>query len=396
VHSYYDILLYRKGIKPMKFEWKSCLRLAVSGFILYLAIYYWEAVSDGLALLIGALSPIVTGFSIAYVLNILMSFYERHYFTRYANRAIVQKSRTPVCVVAAILSFAAIIAVIIMLIVPELISCIKFLVSQIPPFINSLLDNDFVTRIVPDDVLSSLASVNWQQIVSRVAQFVVSGVSTAAEALFSAISSVVSVIITAFISIIFSVYFMFSKQTLKNHSRRIIHSYLPRYENKIIHVFSVVNDCFHGFIVGQSLEAVILGVLSVVGMMIFGFPYPQMIGAFIGFTAIIPVAGPYIGTIVGAVMIMTVSPVKALLFILFIIVLQQIEGNLIYPKVVGNSIGLPAVWVLAAITIGGGIMGIFGMLIGVPIFASVYRLIREDVTKRENAEAMKAAPQIKK
>ena len=117
---------------------------------------------------------------------------------------------------------------------------------------------------------------------------------------------------------------------------------------------------------------------------------------FRSFTAIIPVAGPYIGTVVGAVMIMTVSPVKALLFILFIIVLQQLEGNLIYPKVVGNSIGLPAVWVLAAITIGGGIMGIFGMLIGVPILAAVYRLIREDVTKREKAEAMKAAPQIKK
>ncbi len=376
----------------MKFEWKSCIRLAVSGFILYLAIYYWKTVSNALALLIGALSPIVAGFSIAYVLNILMSFYERHYFTRYAERAIVKKSRTAVCVVAAILSFAAIIAVIVMLIVPELISCIKFLVSQIPPFINSLLDNDFVIRIVPDDVLSSLASVNWQQIVSKVAQFVVSGVSTAAEALFSAISSIVSVIITAFISIIFSVYFMFSKRTLKEHSRRLLHSYFPRYENKIIHVFSVVNDCFRGFIVGQSLEAVILGVLSVVGMMVFGFPYPQMIGAFIGFTAIIPVAGPYIGTVVGAVMIMTVSPVKALLFIVFIIVLQQLEGNLIYPKVVGNSIGLPAVWVLAAITIGGGIMGIFGMLIGVPIFAAIYRLIREDVTKRESSEAMKAAP----
>jgi len=376
----------------MKFEWKSCLRLAVSGFILYLAIYYWKAVSHGISLLLGALSPIVVGFSIAYVLNILMTFYERHYFPRHLGSAIVQKTRTPVCVVAAILSFAAIIAAIIMLIVPELISCIKFLVSQIPPFINSLLDNDFVTRVVPDDVLSSLASVNWQQIVSRVAQFVVSGVSTAAEALFSAISSIVSVIITAFISIIFSVYFMFNKRTIKNHSRRLLHSYLPRYENKIIHVFSVVNDCFHSFIVGQSLEAVILGVLSVLGMMIFGFPYPQMIGAFIGFTAIIPVAGPYIGTVVGAVMIMTVSPVKALLFVLFIVVLQQLEGNLIYPKVVGNSMGLPAVLVLAAITIGGGIMGIFGMLIGVPIFASIYRLVREDVVKREEREAMKAAP----
>ena len=134
---------------------------------------------------------------------------------------------------------------------------------------------------------------------------------------------------------------------------------------------------------GQCLEAVILGVLCIFGMTIFRFPYAMMIGTLIGFTALIPIAGAYIGAAVGAVMILTVSPIKALLFLVFIVVLQQLEGNLIYPKVVGNSIGLPALWVLAAITVGGSLMGIGGMLLGVPIAAALYRLLKEDVTSRE-------------
>lgn len=367
----------------MKLEWKTCLKLAVTLFALYLCIYYWEPVSHALALFVGSLSPILIGFSIAYVLNILMDFYERHYFNKFSHKPLIQKTRTMMCMVAAIISFFAIIALIIRLIVPELILCIKFLVSQIPPLVTSLLDNDFVIKYVPDEVLESLASVNWHQLVARVAQFIASGVGTAAEAIFSAISSFVSVVITVFISIIFSIYFMLGKDKLRKHSKRLMHNYFSKHEHKVSYVVGVFNESFRKFIVGQCLESVILWILCTIGMMIFKFPYAQMIGAFIGFTALIPVAGAYIGAIVGAIMIMTVSPVKALLFILFIIVLQQLEGNLIYPKVVGKSIGLPAIWVLAAITIGGGIMGIFGMLIGVPIFAALYRLVKDDMLRRE-------------
>jgi len=151
---------------------------------------------------------------------------------------------------------------------------------------------------------------------------------------------------------------------------------------KISYVTGVINDSFHRYIVGQFTEAIILGVLCALGMLVFGFPYAGMIGALIGFTALIPVAGAYIGGVVGFIMILTVSPVKALLFIVFLVVLQQLEGNLIYPKVVGGSLGLPAIWVLAAVTIGGALMGISGMLIGVPIAASVYRLIRDDMRRK--------------
>ena len=143
----------------------------------------------------------------------------------------------------------------------------------------------------------------------------------------------------------------------------------------------ILNDCFHKFIVGQCIEAVVLGLLCTIGMTIFKFPYATMIGALIAFTALIPVAGAYIGAGVGAFMILTVSPMQALLFLVFIVILQQLEGNLIYPRVVGSSIGLPGIWVLAAVTIGGGIMGVAGMLIGVPLAAALYRILRDDLKK---------------
>ena len=165
----------------------------------------------------------------------------------------------------------------------------------------------------------------------------------------------------------------------------LLKNYLkPSWVNKILHFFDVLNSSFRNYVVGQCTEAIILGLLCIIGMAIFQFPYAMMVGPLIGFTALIPVAGAYIGAAVGCVMILTVSPIKALLFLVFIVILQQLEGNIIYPKVVGSSLGLPAMWVLAAVTIGGGLMGVLGMLLGVPVVATIYRLVCEDMEKRES------------
>ena len=376
----------------MKVNDKSYIKIALTAFLLYLLIYYWGSVSKGIVKLLAALIPLAAGFSIAYVLNILMSFYEKHYFAKFAHKPIVNKTRTFVCAIASLISLVGIITLIIMLVIPELISCISFLVSRIPPLLDKILESDVVVKYVPKDILNAIEGIHWQNAVEKVVKVVASGITTAAGALVSAVISTVSLLVTAFLSVIFAIYYMLAKDKLHCQSRRLVHTYLPKYESKILYVFGVLNDSFKRFIVGQCLEAVILWILCTIGMMIFRFPYAQMIGAFIGFTAIIPIAGPYIGSIVGAIMIMTVSPVKALFFLVFIIILQQIEGNLIYPKVVGDSIGLPAVWVLAAITIGGGVLGIVGMLIGVPIFAAIYRIIKEDIVKRENKSSRKTSP----
>ena len=202
------------------------------------------------------------------------------------------------------------------------------------------------------------------------------------EIVVGTVSTVFSGVITTLITLIFSVYLLAQKDNLLLQINKISNRYIKsEIKRKLTHVLSIMNDCFRNYIKGQCTEAVILGILCTLGMIILRLPYATMVGPLIALTALIPIAGAYIGAFVGAFMIMTESPTKAIIFLVFLIILQQFEGNIIYPKVVGSSIKLPAIWVLAAVTVGGGLFGIIGMLIGVPLAATAYRLIKEDVNK---------------
>ena len=375
----------------MKLTWKSCLKIGVTAFLLFFAIYYWDIAADLIRKLLGALLPIGVGLILAYVLNIVMRFYERRYFPK-SKKKFVVKSRVPVCMLLSIITLGILLAAIALLVAPELVACMEFIISQIAPTMNKILTNEFVVEVLPASLLSYLTGINWQELASKAVELLVNGIGDVANTVFTAISSVVSLVINIFLSLIFTIYLLLSRDKLLSQGQRTLRTYFPKREKRIRYVCSVFNSSFRSFIVGQCTEAVILGVLCVIGMLIFRFPYAGMIGALIGFTSIIPIAGPYIGCIVGALMILTVSPLKALLFVVFIIVLQQLEGNLIYPKVVGEAIGLPAIWVLAAITIGGALLGILGMLLGVPFTGAIYRLIREDMERREASAGASAPP----
>lgn len=365
-------------------KWKNCFRIGISVFILFLCCTYWKTVSGFLAKLFGAATPLFIGLAIAYVLNILMSFYERHYFSSRSEKKIIQKSRRPVCMVAAFLTLCLIFLLVICLVIPELVSCVQLLAAEIPPAIDKLFSNGWIQEVFPENFIEKYENVDWASLMEKALQLLRSGIGSATGAVVNVVSSAVSIIVTVFISIIFAIYMLSGRDDLQRQAKKLVKHYLPeKWERRIGHWLSVLNDCFHRYIVGQCTEAVILGVLCIVGMLICQFPYAAMIGTLIGFTALIPVAGAYIGAGVGAIMILTQSPIKAVLFLVFIVVLQQLEGNLIYPRVVGKSIGLPAIWVLAAVTIGGSLMGIMGMLIGVPLAAALYRLIREDVNRTE-------------
>lgn len=367
----------------MQLEWKNCLKIGVTVFLLFLAIHYWESVMGIVNLIFSAATPIIVGFVIAYIINILMVFYEKRFFARTKNK-LLKKIEIPACMLLAILSFILIIALIVGLVVPELTSCIQLLISDIPPAMEALLSSELFIELAPEDLYEQLRGIDWKTLMNDVVKMLSSSLGSTVGAVVSAVSTAVSGVVTGVIALIFAIYFLLGKEKLCGQCRRVMKNYLPeKAVRKINYVTSVINDSFHRYIVGQFTEAIILGVLCALGMLIFQFPYAGMIGALIGFTALIPVAGAYIGGVVGFVMILTVSPIKALLFVVFLVVLQQLEGNLIYPKVVGGSLGLPAVWVLAAVTIGGALMGITGMLIGVPIAASVYRLIRDDMRRKE-------------
>lgn len=370
----------------MKIEWKSCFRIGISAFLLYLCITYWTGFIGLVGTMVSAAMPLLIGCVVAYMINILMSFYEKHYFPK-AQKAGIQKSRRPVCMVAAFITLVLVVVLMVKMVVPELMACVELLVAQVPGVINTFVDWLESVDIVPEDLLIPLQTVDWKSKIEQIISVLTTGVGNVMGTAISMVSSVFSGIVTALFALIFSIYLLTGKETLGNQFNKLMKRYIkPKVYSKCRYVLSVMNDCFHKYIVGQCTEAVILGVLCAVGMMIFRFPYATMTGAVVAFTALIPVAGAYIGAAVGAFMILTVSPVKAVLFLIYIVVLQQLEGNLIYPKVVGASMGLPAIWVLAAVTIGGGVMGIAGMLVGVPLAATVYRLLREDVNKNVGAK----------
>ena len=350
--------------------------------LLILCIRNFEQLIGWVANLWNVMFPLVLGMAMAYVLNIVLVRVERLYFPRSRSR-IVAKTRRGVGIVISILLVFALFTLIARLVIPELGKAFGVIGRGIPVFLEQIsawLEANGAFNI--SDYLN-LETIDWKDLMDKALSVVRSGIGSVLSSTISVVGSVVGGVVNFFIGLIFGIYILAGKERLASQAKSILRAYLKEDTVKeICRVLVTANETFSSFIIGQCTEAVILGTLCTIGMLIFRFPYAPMIGAFIGVTALIPIVGAYIGAAVGAFMILTVAPLKALLFIVFIIVLQQMEGNLIYPKVVGSSIGLPGMWVLAAVTVGGGLLGIGGMLLGVPLAATFYKLLRDDVREK--------------
>lgn len=363
----------------MKLDAKTCLRAGVTLFLLYLAVHYWPVAARTGGLFFSAAMPLFLGAAMAYLVNILMTFYEKRLFGKNVGKNSFRGLR-PLCMVLAFATLLILVILLLVLVIPELVSCVQVIISGVPKVVASFTQWCEKQGILPETVADALTGIDWKSRMSDIVKVLTAGVGSAANVIVNTLSSVISGFVTFVMALIFSIYLLLGKEKLKGQAEKVTERYLKeKARGRLLYVIRIVNDCFHRYIVGQCTEAVILGVLCMLGMILLRLPYATMIGALIGFTALIPVAGAYIGAFVGAFMILTVAPVKAVIFLLFIVVLQQLEGNLIYPKVVGSSLGLPAIWVLAAVTVGGGVLGIPGMLLGVPLSAAVYRLLRNDV-----------------
>lgn len=374
----------------MKIEWKTCAKIVISFFALFLAITYWKTVSGFIGMVFGAATPLFIGAAAAYVVNILMSFYERRFFGKTKNKKLL-KIKRPLCMIIAFITLVAVLAIVVWLVLPQFVSAIMLVVDYIPEAVNWIVEQLEKLEYVPQDIIDMLVSIDWNSQIEKIIKAVTSGVGNVMGVVISTVSTVLGGIVTAFLSLIFAIYILLDKEKLENQADKIAKKYLKQsWYEKLRYVLHTFSDSFHKYIVGQCTEAVILGGLCAIGMGILGLPYATMIGALVAFTALIPVAGAFIGGAVGAFMILMVNPIQALIFIVYLVVLQQLEGNIIYPKVVGSSMGLPAIWVLAAVTIGGGVMGIMGMLVGVPIAATVYRIIHNDVNGKTEEEIKKA------
>ena len=356
---------------------------------LYLFLHYFTNILSGLGIVLAAASTLILGVIIAYVLNIIMSFYEKKLLNRVPTKKCNGWKR--VCsILMSICTIAIIVVLLVRLVVPELKNCIEVLFAGIPELFNQLraLAEEYpvVAGVLPEDFLSGGGqSFNMTEVMDKISTWATSGAAAeASSVVLKYVSGAISGILTFIMALIFALYILGGKETIKGQFHKLMDTYMkPTHKERFLYVLGTFNDSFHNFVVGQCMEAVIIGVLCIVGMLIFRFPYAVMIGALVGCTALIPIAGAYIGAVVGAIMILTVSPVKALLFIVFIVVLQQLEGQLIYPKVVGTSIGLPGIWVFATVVFGGALCGIQGILFGIPIVAGCYHLLRDDIRRRQ-------------
>lgn len=363
----------------MKLDWKTCFRLGVSAFVLFLCIHHWDGFAQFLRILFGTASPLIVGAVIAYIVNIPMGFYERHYFPN-SQKPLAVHSRRPVCMLLAFLSMAAVILLVLRLVIPEVGKCVTLLLAGVPPMMQRLADALSNSPLLTENLAKFLQEVDWKSVLMNAIEFLRTGVGTMADLAVKIVAALISGVADFFVGLIFSIYLLAGKERLARQLRALAGRYIrTSWREKGGHVLNVANDSFHRYFVGQCTEAVILGCLCAGGMLLFRFPYAAVVGATVGLTALIPVAGAYIGGAVGFLLILPVSPIKAILFVVYLVVLQQLEGNIIYPRVVGSSLGLPGIWVLSAVIVGGGLGGIPGMILSVPLTSCIYRLVREDV-----------------
>lgn len=369
-------------------KWRGAAGLIVLAFVLYCAAQNLEAIGKGIGMLFGFAQPILVGCCIAFVLNIPMSAIEG--YLRHTRWRWLKRWSRAFSLIGAVVFIAAALGLVVALVVPELTNTVQLLASEIPKFWSWIqkwmLENEEMYPAVREWIVG--LSINWEQLGKQVFQALTSGVSGVLGGTVAVISGVFTGVVNGVVAFIISIYILLDKERLGRQFCRVLHAFFaPRFESYLLHIGSIAHRSFSNFIVGQCTEAVILGCLCAGGMALLRMPYAPMVGAMVGVTALIPVVGAFIGATVGVFMIMMQSPLQAIGFVIFLIVLQQIEGNLIYPRGVGSSVGLPALWVLVAVTIGGGISGIGGMLFSVPIASVLYTLLREYTNKRNERKA---------
>ncbi|WMC93515.1 AI-2E family transporter [Kineothrix sp. MB12-C1] len=368
---------------------KSIRGLIIFTALICLAVWRFEVVLQGIFFVIGIMKPFLYGGAIAFVLNLPMSAVERKLFGKNKN-ARVEKLKRPVSIV---LSFALVILALLLvgvIVVPQVTKTLVDLGNKIPQFLTEvyqMLEDMFASQ---PQLLSTLTEfmphqLEWNSMLNGAVNFLRNGFGSMLISTVTVASSIIGGVVNTFVALIFSFYILAQKEKLGEQIKRIMQAYLSeRAYGKTMKVLILSGKTFSNFIAGQCTEAVILGAMFVVSMTLFGFPYAVLVGVLIAFMALIPIVGAFIGCFVGTFLIMVDDPIKAVWFLVLFIVLQQIEGNLIYPHVVGNSVGLPSIWVLLAVMLGGSLMGVVGMLIFIPIVSTIYTLLREDVNKRND------------
>lgn len=325
-------------------------------------------------------TPFLLGGVMAFIINLPMRTIERLIPLKKDSKLL-----RPLSLCIAIVFVVGIVVLVTFVVMPQLIDTLLILQNSLPSFLTGIkneAESLFVQFPQIADYINNI-EIDWKNLLERIAGFLSNGAGTFLSSTFSAAISIISGVTTFFIGFVFAIYILLQKENLSRQFKKLMKAYLPDdLTARTLEILNLVHTTFANFFAGQCLEAVILGSMFFVTLSIFRLPYALLIGVLIAFTALIPLFGAFIGCVIGAFLMLMVQPLNALVFVIIFFVLQQIEGNLIYPHVVGNSVGLPSIWVLVAVTIGGSTMGIVGMLIFIPITSVVYTLLREAVNIR--------------
>ncbi|HJG47504.1 MAG TPA: AI-2E family transporter [Facklamia tabacinasalis] len=353
--------------------------------VIILIIFNWSQVASAFGVVWQVAFPVVLGGMMAYVLNLLMNQFEKRLYPN-TDKKWLQHTRRPLAIVLSILVITLVVAGIIGLVVPQLITAISTLVEAVPTVTNSVQTwVEEQQHLIPmfNDLMEQV-DFNWSSVMSSFAEIGNRLLRGVAESSVSLLSSSASAVTTFVLSVMFALYILVSKEKLGKNFNDILISYFSDEQVRIVkNILNVTDDVFSNYITGTVIEAFILGFIVSLGLWAIQMPYAAMLGALQGALAFIPLVGAFLAGFVGVIIQFAVSPINALIYLIFVIVVQQLEGDLIYPRVVGDSIGLPGMWVLAAVTVGGGLFGISGILLGVPVFATIYKLFSLDISYRK-------------
>ena len=365
---------------------KSILWIITYAVLLVLFIIQFDEVRGLFWTVIGLFQPLFIGFAIAFVLNRPCQLFSQLY-DRGLGRTKAKNLSRPLAVATSYLVMFVLIIAFFSLVLPKLVESIQVFLNSINGYMLNiqiwLNKQEWLAPLFSSLHLDKLDLSNFSDLIKGALNGVVNTLTTAVPQLLTITSNIISIVVTGFLSIIFSVYMLSGKATLLSQCRRVLRAYAPpKVEAWVTDVVHLTANTFTAFVSGQLIEACILGGLTALGMLFIQADYAPLIGVIVGATALIPMVGAFLGGAISAVLLIMVSPLKALIFLVFLLCLQQFEGNVIYPRVVGSNVGLPAIWVLAAVTVGGGLFQFVGILVSVPVASVLYTLLRRDVHRR--------------
>ncbi len=365
-----------------KLTLKNLLILVFGAMLFYAALQRLELVWEGVKFLLSILFPFFLGFAIAFIINVPMRKIESALVSKWKIR---EKMKRPVSYLLTLVAVIGVLFLAFFVIIPELVNTISLLMRQIPIAFNNLADylNSLDVEWLQLEEMLNQLELNWQNLAQDMMNLLHVGATGVFYSTVNLVGGIINGFTTFFISFTFSVYLLFQKETLIRQLKKFLYALLPEKRvDRAVYIGRMAGEMFSNFLAGQCTEAVILGTMFFIVMTVLQMPYALLVGVLIAITALIPIFGAFIGCAVGAFLIVMVNPVQALVFVVVFLILQQIEGNLIYPHVVGGTVGLPSIWVLAAVSIGGSLMGIVGMLLFIPTCSVCYALLREFVNKQ--------------